>query len=333
MICNSLDTCECIFCKTKCLTVPLKNTGIRLSIFLRNFSFRVSYEQQLSFSFSFVSSVFSFFLHSGCSSNNMTEKESQAAVEKETATAHESNVPENGMDETGKTKTSDKDADKKEADDKKEANEADDKEADDKEADEAEDKEADDNGSEREEDSQLDSIPCALWYYSPKNSSVTFKTFNTMLRKLDVIRNVSHFWSVYEKLPLLKSLDYRDCFHFFKEGVEPKWEDERHIHGGNLNFKLPKYLAQQVWMYMMVNVIADAFHVGSDVLTGSTCKGGVGIKNEVILQLWNTDARNKDQLEEFVVNDIIKANHLTNIETSKIRFFYRVSFDEIAHNK
>ena len=80
------------------------------------------------------------------------------------------------------------------------------------------------------------------------------------------IINVKKFWETYNGFPL-DSLKMKDSVHFFKRGVQPKWEDPRNVKGGAWTFRVPKEKCEQTWKEFLLLAVGEQF---ADVIQPST---------------------------------------------------------------
>ncbi|MES1916208.1 MAG: hypothetical protein MHM6MM_008049, partial [Cercozoa sp. M6MM] len=76
------------------------------------------------------------------------------------------------------------------------------------------------------------------------------------------VRTLREFWSLYAHVRRPAELGKRAQYHFFREGCEPRYEDEQHKHGGRWWLRVPLALADRAWEALLLCVVAGHFDVG-----------------------------------------------------------------------
>jgi len=100
----------------------------------------------------------------------------------------------------------------------------------------------------------------------------TQDTWGNHLKKIVDVDTVEDFWRLYNNILPAAQLVHGSNYHFFKYGVEPKWEDTANTNGGkwvvNLTSKMKDRL-DTYWLYTMLACIGETWgEEGEDEVCG-----------------------------------------------------------------
>lgn len=122
-----------------------------------------------------------------------------------------------------------------------------------------------------------------------KNAASDHPYFDAV-KSIGTVQTIEEFWSIYNHLIRpneLSSIDY----HFFREGVQPSWEDPQNSKGGKFVVRLPdKALASRYWEEVVLALLGQQF-IG--IPFDEVCGAVVSVKGNLkccTLSLWNKTA-------------------------------------------
>ncbi|KAJ3107966.1 hypothetical protein HDU97_002546 [Phlyctochytrium planicorne] len=106
-----------------------------------------------------------------------------------------------------------------------------------------------------------------LWYDSqPKKA--TQASWHDHLKNLITINTVEDFWGVYNNVIKANQLVAGSNFHFFKEGVQPMWEDPFNAKGGKWVAQISKPKKKELdtyWLNTLLTIIGEGFEDSIEV--------------------------------------------------------------------
>ncbi|EED89991.1 predicted protein, partial [Thalassiosira pseudonana CCMP1335] len=112
------------------------------------------------------------------------------------------------------------------------------------------------------------------------------------------------FWSVYNYIVRPDELPATTDYHFFREGIQPTWEDPQNEHGGKWVIRLPKKgnVASRFWEEILLALMGGQF---SGVPDGEVCGAVISIRDRVnVLSIWTKSGGNQKMINR--VGDSIK---------------------------
>jgi len=110
-----------------------------------------------------------------------------------------------------------------------------------------------------------------LWYDSPPkrvNGKVSQADWDKNLKEVYTFRTVEDFWALYHSIKPVTKLISGSNYHLFKEGIQPKWEDDMNEDGGKWVASYPKAQRdsfEEQWLWTMLAVIGGAWGGEADV--------------------------------------------------------------------
>lgn len=136
-----------------------------------------------------------------------------------------------------------------------------------------------------------------LWHSNPQSKRVNSKTWEDILKNVMTISTVEEFWQVHQNIRPASSLMSGSDYHFFKEGIQPKWEDKHNAKGGKWVVTIPRAKSRaldQVWLHTLMSLIGEIYSNPDEV-----CGAVVSLrKNGDRVSLWTRTALNKDYAME-----------------------------------
>ena len=139
-----------------------------------------------------------------------------------------------------------------------------------------------------------------FWHQKPQQGEVNWNQESDKMAILAEFDSVQQFWSIYNNLPPLSTLNYKETFHLMKnvgpKSIKPVWEDPQNKNGGEWFLKIAINDAQEVWLNLNLALIGEQFkdkdmgYLGDEV-----CGLSASLRTGIILfQLWYKDSQNKD---------------------------------------
>eukprot|EP00164_Ancoracysta_twista_P000086 GFYU01000123.1.p1 GENE.GFYU01000123.1~~GFYU01000123.1.p1 ORF type:complete len:227 (+),score=73.10 GFYU01000123.1:30-683(+) len=108
-----------------------------------------------------------------------------------------------------------------------------------------------------------------LWYDSPKKR-VSQHAWADQLKKISTVKTVEDFWCLWNNIRVPTRLNSGSNYHFFKDGVEPKWEDSQNKKGGKWIIHVPKPKSKDslddLWLHTVLAAIGETFEDGDEIL-------------------------------------------------------------------
>jgi len=128
-----------------------------------------------------------------------------------------------------------------------------------------------------------------LWYDNPGHKTNS-KNWSQNLKQVLSFSTVEDFWSLWNNIRPSSQLISGSNYHFFKTGVEPKWEDPVNSKGGKwilqVSQKQRQKLLDQLWLFTVLAMIGEDFPESDKV-----CGAVVSVrKQQDKISLWTGDA-------------------------------------------
>lgn len=132
-----------------------------------------------------------------------------------------------------------------------------------------------------------------LWY-DKTDLNICDNNWDQFLIKIESIFTIDNFWALFNNTPLISDLPSGSNYHFFKTGIEPKWEDLENLDGGRWVLSLSKVNIQdceKIWEFTVLALISERFTLdGSQIINGVVANVR---KNEVRFSIWTKNASKK----------------------------------------
>jgi len=133
-----------------------------------------------------------------------------------------------------------------------------------------------------------------LWFDNP-NGRQKQTTWGQTLRSVYTFNTVEDFWCLYNNILSPSKLIMGTDFHLFKEGIEPKWEDEKCAKGGKWTYYFPKSRdsndLDENWLNLLLELIGEQFDESSEV-----CGAVVSVRQKQHrISLWTKTASSEPE--------------------------------------
>jgi|Transcript_33874 translation initiation factor 4E len=132
-----------------------------------------------------------------------------------------------------------------------------------------------------------------LWY-DKKNHNIGSDDWDKFLVRISSFETVNFFCILLEKIIPLSQLPNGASYHFFKLGIEPRWEDKNNFEGGKWVLVLQKQILQKtdkIWSLTLASVIGGSFkNKLSREITGIV---GTIKKTQFRIAIWTKKSNNK----------------------------------------
>jgi translation initiation factor 4E len=132
-----------------------------------------------------------------------------------------------------------------------------------------------------------------LWY-DKKNLNVGAEDWDKFLVRISSVQKIENFCNLLGKIIPLSQLPNGASYHFFKKGIEPRWEDKKNFEGGRWNLILYKQSfnkADKIWFLTLSGVIGGLFK--SSIKPYITGVVGTVKKGQIRIAIWTKKSRNK----------------------------------------
>ena len=136
-----------------------------------------------------------------------------------------------------------------------------------------------------------------LWvlWYDKKNSNVDSDNWDKFLVRICSLKNLEKFCSILGNILPLSQLSNGASYHFFKKGIEPRWEDRLNINGGKWNLILHKQdfdKADRLWFLTLCSIIGGSFY--TDLAPFITGIVGTVKRGQIRIAIWTMNSGNKN---------------------------------------
>jgi translation initiation factor 4E len=132
-----------------------------------------------------------------------------------------------------------------------------------------------------------------LWY-DKTDSNICDDNWDQFLVKIYSIDSIENFWRLFNNIFSLADTPIGSNYHFFKEGIEPKWEDKKNLGGGKWVLTYPKtnFEIDKIWEKTLLTLISEKFSsIGKDYVNGFVANIR---KNEVRFSIWTKNSNDGD---------------------------------------
>uniref|UniRef100_A0A6B2LI50 EIF-4F 25 kDa subunit n=1 Tax=Arcella intermedia TaxID=1963864 RepID=A0A6B2LI50_9EUKA len=133
------------------------------------------------------------------------------------------------------------------------------------------------------------------WWYDNYNGKTDIKNFGDSMIKIFTFDTVEDFWCLWNNIKGANELVPGSNYHVFKEGIQPKWEDDANRVGGRWIIQLKTSQRNtdlnDIWMHGLLACIGNCFEDEEEVL-------GLVVnvrKNNDKICLWTRNARDKER--------------------------------------
>jgi len=132
----------------------------------------------------------------------------------------------------------------------------------------------------------------ALWYDNPP-SKTSQQSWADSLKKVVAFDTVEDFWRIFNNIRPASKLAHGANYHLFKDGVEPKWEDDENKKGGKwlVTCKASsKEMLDKWWLWLVLACIGENFDEENEIMG---CVVSIRKGNDR-LALWTKTASNEN---------------------------------------
>jgi translation initiation factor 4E len=105
-----------------------------------------------------------------------------------------------------------------------------------------------------------------IWYNGPQSKhSRNLREWKP--KSVYTLGTVEEFWCLYNSLVPPSQLNNGSNYHFFKEGIEPSWEDKHNASGGKwtIPFEKKGEAWDNSWLYMLLAMIGEDFEDSDEI--------------------------------------------------------------------
>jgi len=133
-----------------------------------------------------------------------------------------------------------------------------------------------------------------LWY-DKTDLNICNDNWDQFLIEIQNIQTFENFWRLFNNAPILSDLPIGSNYHFFKKGIEPKWEDSENIGGGKWVLCVPRtgnLEFEKIWEISLLAMISNRFtSLGNQAINGLVASVR---KHEVRFSIWTKQAHDKN---------------------------------------
>ncbi|AFP65328.1 eukaryotic translation initiation factor 4E (nucleomorph) [Chroomonas mesostigmatica CCMP1168] len=133
------------------------------------------------------------------------------------------------------------------------------------------------------------------FWYDKTDLKICGKNWDQFLIKIYSFNTIENFFRLGNSILSLTNLPSGSNYHFFKTGIEPKWEDPENIEGGRWVFSASKNhrsKIEKIWEKTIFEIITNRFSIfGANAIKGLV---GSARMNEIRISIWTADASDKN---------------------------------------
>mmetsp|Transcript_15600 Transcript_15600/g.60979 ORF Transcript_15600/g.60979 Transcript_15600/m.60979 type:complete len:223 (+) Transcript_15600:350-1018(+) len=111
----------------------------------------------------------------------------------------------------------------------------------------------------------------SMWYDNPGRKT-SQHSWGDHLRQISTFSFVEDFWRVYNNIHLASKLASGSNYHLFKQGIEPKWEDEANKRGGKWIVQFPSKQRKDLdkrWLWCVLALVGENLDDDNDEVCGA----------------------------------------------------------------
>jgi translation initiation factor 4E len=126
------------------------------------------------------------------------------------------------------------------------------------------------------------------------------EAFTDAVKLIGTVGTIEEFWSIYNHMRRPDDLPATTDYHFFREGIQPTWEDPQNAHGGKWTLRLPKkgILASRLWEEIILALIGGQFS-GAGVPDGEVCGAVMSVRERMnVLAIWTKSSKNQTMINK-----------------------------------
>uniref|UniRef100_A0A7S3NNN2 Uncharacterized protein n=1 Tax=Euplotes crassus TaxID=5936 RepID=A0A7S3NNN2_EUPCR len=138
--------------------------------------------------------------------------------------------------------------------------------------------------------------PYTIWFsgFIPSEDQDSDRNMTHVMEPVAEVETVEDFWAAYQYLLKPNEALSKTCYHVFKQGIKPIWEDDSNKDGGRWHIWFPKGQTNKLWEDLLLHLIGNQFTHGDSI-----CGIEVRIKPRGdSLSIWHSDASDLDQKEK-----------------------------------
>ncbi|EGC34572.1 hypothetical protein DICPUDRAFT_98173 [Dictyostelium purpureum] len=153
----------------------------------------------------------------------------------------------------------------------------------------------------KDEDSEL--LPLenewSFWedhYTNNNNSIASIDEYLNALKQLYSFSTIQEFWLSFNRIPNISKLPNNSCFHLFKKGTRPIWEENEE--GGEFVLKVKKFQTDEIWNELVLSVVGEQF---SSYLPDNDDICGISIRKKQgtdfnMIHIWNKNTNGREDI-------------------------------------
>ncbi|KAN0033586.1 hypothetical protein ACTFIV_000047 [Dictyostelium citrinum] len=133
-------------------------------------------------------------------------------------------------------------------------------------------------------------------YTNNNNSIASIDEYLNALTQLNSFSTIQAFWNCFNVIPSISKLPNNSCFHLFKKGTRPIWEENQD--GGEFVMKVKKHQTDEVWNELVLSVIGEQFSSylqDNDDICGISIRKKQGMDFNMI-HIWNKNIKGKEHI-------------------------------------
>ncbi|CAM0908919.1 unnamed protein product [Alopecurus aequalis] len=109
-----------------------------------------------------------------------------------------------------------------------------------------------------------------FWFYNPQGKSrqqekSREQDWGSTIHPVHTLSTIEDFWSLYNNIHPPSMLSVRADLHFFKNKIEPKWEDPICANGGTWTISCARGKSDILWLHTLLALIGEQFDFGDEI--------------------------------------------------------------------
>ncbi|KAL6936423.1 uncharacterized protein HGUI_03722 [Hanseniaspora guilliermondii] len=173
----------------------------------------------------------------------------------------------------------------------------------------------------------------SFFFNLPPNLNDPQESWEDQLVKVCDITTLEQFWGLQNSIPNVK--DIKTEYMFFKENIQPKWEDPQNEKGGRFVIHLNDINIENFWNRLLFSILGNDKFLVDNELSGLINGFYISYKKKLFkAQVWIKDCTNTEkihQLGEFLLQLLNKSNGSIEDEVNGkvVEVVKEVSSDEL----
>jgi len=97
-----------------------------------------------------------------------------------------------------------------------------------------------------------------MWYDYQDKKYIAMENWSESLQEIGTVPDVETFWGIQEEIGEIEKLPVSSNMHFFRDGIQPMWEDEKNSEGGKWVLEVgSEQKTEAIWVNTLLFCISE----------------------------------------------------------------------------